>query len=33
MSYGRKRLCLALAVIFVFNIAWISLAQTAEAAS
>ena len=33
MSYGRKRLCLALAVVFLFNIAVISLAQTAEAAS
>ena len=33
MSYGRKRLCLALAVVFLFNIALISLAQTAEAAS
>ena len=33
MSYGRKRLCLALAVIFLFNIALISLAQSAEAAS
>ena len=33
MSYGRKRLCLALAVVFLFNIAVISLAETAEAAS
>ena len=30
MSYGRKRLCLALAVVFLFNIALISLAQTAR---
>ena len=33
MSYGRRRLCLALAVLFLFNIIVISLADTAEAAS
>ena len=33
MSYGKRRLCLALAVLFAFNIGAISLAQTAEAAS
>ena len=33
MSYGKRRLLLALAVIFAFNIAVISLAQSAEAAS
>ena len=33
MSYGKRRLLLALAVIFAFNIAVISLGQSAEAAS
>ena len=33
MSYARKRLCIAIAVLFVVNIAVISLAQEAEAAS
>ena len=33
MSYGRRRLCAALAVIFAVNVALILLAQNAEAAS
>ncbi len=33
MSFGRRRLCLALAALFLFNIIVISLADTAEAAS
>ena len=33
MSFGKRKLCLALAVIFAVNIAVISLAQDAEAAS
>ena len=33
MSYGRKRLCAALAVIFAVNIALILLVQNAQAAS
>jgi len=33
MSYGKKRLCLALAVLFAVNIVVISLAQSAQAAS
>ena len=33
MSYARKRLCMALAVLFAVNIAVITLAQSAQAAS
>lgn len=33
MSYGKKRLCVALAVLFAVNIAVISLAQEADAAT
>ena len=33
MSYGKKRLCLALAVLFAVNIALILTAQSVSAAS